>query len=225
MTQNRRDRTRVRPRRKVALIGLAALTLTVTGQGTADAATLPSQILRHINNYYRQHNPIEVSGSDVTALQTFLAKGPAFWAKNTPPKFPEGLILSYPNGALRPTQVVAYLAWKRAQDPILFDWRHPRIAPLFQQYTQTSTQAQAQVVARTIGQASHSAGFQVLLPPPGASAGTPTVGTGSPASGTPHTSPEILVSPAPVPEPASVVSTLLLFGAAGGWWNRRRVSA
>jgi hypothetical protein len=219
MRRNRRDGVRFRSLVSITAAALAAGAL--NRPTVATAATLPSQILRHLNAYYRETNPIRVSGSEIRALQTYLAKGPTFWASNPAPKFPQGLILSYPNGALRATPVTEFFAWQRAQNPILFDWRHPRIAPLFQQYTATTSQALAHNLATTIQKSVRGTGLQTLNSTAAATAtASPTTGTG--ASSRIPVDPIPPPLPAPVPEPASVASALLLFTAAGWWWQARR---
>jgi hypothetical protein len=131
-----------------------------------------------------------------------------------PPKFPNGLVIADSTGNLLNKPVVNYLIWKRDLNTALFDARHPRVAPLFQQYDNQKAQILAAIYAqfapkghpatRTASLSARTSKFQVLTPPPTVAAQT--------------LSNDVLT----VPEPASVVSTLLVFASAGAWWRVRR---
>jgi hypothetical protein len=224
MTQLRSHGIGVHPAIVAVLIGLAVSCL--SGPGAARGATLPSQILAHINAHTAATHPTHLNAEEVQDLKSYLAQGPTYWASHPAPRFPNSLILANRNGTLLHSPAVTYLTWKRAQDPVLFDWRHPRIAPLFQQASRSAAQtlASAQQLAQSISQASHTARLQILTPTTDTASHAATGTTGSVTkTGTPATSAEVLA--APVPEPASVATTLLLFGAAGAWCRRRRTRA
>jgi hypothetical protein len=219
------DPTRVLPSFKVAIFVLTVVSLTLSRPGPASAESIISQLTGEVQKLRKTVTP-HVSGDEPPALRQFLAGGQAHWAVAEPPRFPKGLDIKNPDGTLRTSSpVVQYLIWMRDRDPALFDRRHPRIAPLFQQYAQA--QAHPQQLATAVRQPSHGAAFQVLIPPTASGDATgQKAKDGSAGGGTspvPTPAPQVMVPlPAPVPEPAPLASTLLLFGAAGGWWHRRR---
>ena len=205
-------------------VGLAVFTLlSAFATASAPAATLRSSATTTTIPRRLYASPgVNISGAAEENLLRFLAGGPDRWAKTAAPQFPSGLVIAHKDGTLRNTIVNQYFYWKRSQNASQWDSRHPTMAPLFQQYDKNLAAIQAQYIAQAVSHPSKSAAFQVLVPPmtaaTGVTAGTTTAPTGA-------TTPVAQVMPEPVPEPASVVSTLALFGIAGGWWARGRRAA
>jgi len=192
----------------VAFLGLSALA--TIGGVPARGASIASYLKHHAS-------PPHIEAAEVKALQTFLAGGPTHWAVAKPPKFPNGLVIADSTGNLLNKPVVNYLIWKRDLNTAYFDARHPRVAPLFQQYDNQKAQILAAIYAQyppkahsptsTASLSGRTAKMQVLIPPPVAAQ---DLGN------------DVLT----VPEPASVISTLVVFASAGAWWRfRRRASA
>jgi hypothetical protein len=189
----------------VAYLGLSALA--AIGGVPARGASIASYLKHHAS-------PPHIQATEVKALQTFLAGGPTHWAAALPPKFPNGLVIADSTGNLLNKPVVNYLIWKRDLNTAYFDARHPRVAPLFQQYDNQKAQILAAIYAQyppkahaatgTASLSARTAKFQVLTPPATVAAQ--------------NLSNDVLT----VPEPASVVSTLVVFASAGAWWRARR---
>lgn len=171
-----------------------------------------------------------VTRHEMKQLDAFLKKGPAFWSISAPLRIPNGVqsqVLGT-DGALKDTLLTRYLVWKRDQAPIFFDKRHPTLATAMQHNDDLRQQAQLQSLLSAITQPPKSAAFQVLTPPPPSSS-TTTAATESASAPGSSSSVQAMAqtidgSPAAaasVPEPASVASTVVLFGLAGLWRFRR----
>lgn len=188
-----------------ALVGLGL----AWSAGSAAGATIQT---------YRAHHAPNISGDEARDIRTFLAGGPARWSVTKAPKLPAGLTITGPDGSLKQGAMVNFLTWRRALNPQYFDYRHPRIAPLFQQQEQAPAFRQAQLLTGTITRPPQSSGFMTLDP---MKAAVESKGVRGPVQ-TPAAAAPAIPGPAPVPEPSGVVSTLALFGLAGGWWRLRR---
>src|SRR5260370_348675 len=123
----------------VAYLGLSALA--AIGGVPARGASIASYLKHHAS-------PPHIQATEVKALQTFLAGGPTHWAAALPPKFPNGLVIADSTGNLLNKPVVNYLIWKRDLNTAYFDARHPRVAPLFQQYDNQNAQILAAIYAQ-----------------------------------------------------------------------------
>jgi len=167
---------------------------------------------------FRTHHGPNISGDEARDIRTFLAGGPSHWAVAKPPKLPAGLTITGPDGSLKSGAMVNFLAWRRDLNPQFFDYRHPRIAPLFRQQDRALASRQAQLLAATIALPPHSSGFMTLDP---VKAAVDAKNAHGPAN-VPVRVAQVIAGPAPVPEPSGVVSTLAIFGLAGGWWRLRR---
>src|SRR5579883_1894021 len=71
------------------------------------------------------HHRHQLNHRELKELEKFLAGGPRLWINVKPPKLPAGLSIENPDGTLKNNDLVAYLEWRRAQDPAFFDARHP----------------------------------------------------------------------------------------------------
>ncbi|MFO0952895.1 MAG: hypothetical protein U0835_17445 [Isosphaeraceae bacterium] len=205
MTRTPKERTRAPKATLLPLLGLAAL---VAFQGPAARGASVASYLKN------RQPPPDIKASEAKALENYLDGGPALWTRKGPPLWPQGLVLTDSKGALLNKPAVNYLFWKRGQNIALFDARHPRIAPLFQQYNnvqkqilnQIYAQYQAKTAAKTTATASRAvrkAAMQVL--------------TEDTTSG--HQFAAQVITP--VPEPASIASMIVVFAAGSVWWHSR----
>lgn len=167
---------------------------------------------------HKQHtSPPDISGQEIANLKTFLRAGLHHWSVTHPPKLPLGLTLTNSLGSLKAGAVENFIFWTRAHHPTRFDAKHPYLGPLYQKQDLALTQLQAQLVAASV--ATHSSSLQILKisgDSPGTSAtnGSVTRSTSAPVV----LAQEMIAST--VPEPSGILSTLALFGIAGGWWRR-----
>lgn len=230
-----------RTRRVWGVVGLGLALL--TPGAPVRAASLQSTIQDTVKSTYEKltrtgaykPNGQGVSQQQLQDLNAFLKKGPAYWSVTAPYRIPAGLqsqVLST-DGTLKDTLLTRYLVWKRDQAPEFFDSRHKSLAAAMQQNDSLRTQAQVLAIQKFLTAASTSTSqttsTQQLLPTTSSStttAATTSTASSSSTSATHTTNPaaQTLGDPAPVPEPASVASTLVLFGAAG-LWQRRRLRA
>ena len=192
----------------IASLGISALV--VAGVNPVRGASIAS----YLKN---RHAPPDIQAGEVNSLKQYFAGGPLHWASNQAPKLPQGLVLTDSTGNLLNKPVVNFLIWKRDLAPKKFDARHPKIAPLFQQYDNQRGQILASIYAQykqapkafgtSAALKSRTSSLQVLTNPPKVAAQGLTT------------------TAQPVPEPASVASTLCLFAAGGLWYRRTRTRA
>lgn len=227
------DAAVVRAGRAWTCVTLGLLTFAMTGGVPARAASLKSTVTSDINGAVKSltgktllPTTTQTTSSAIQALNQFLAGGPNKWSVEAPYPIPPGLKSQVigSDGNLKNTPLTQYLVWKRDQAPTFFDSHHKGLAAAMQHNDLLRQEAQIQAVAQMI-QSAQAANTQ-------ASTAATTAATTTSAASTTSTSTtsqvaaqtlaaETLVAPAPVPEPASIASTLLLFSAAGIWRHRR----
>jgi hypothetical protein len=216
------DATVGRARRAWTSAGLGLLTLALIGGVPARAASLQSTISTKINSTIqsltgKSTSSTQPSSEAIKQLNQFLSGGPNKWSVEAPYPIPPGLKSQVvgTNGSLLNTPLAQYLVWKRDQAPAFFDKHHPGLAAAMQKNDLLRQQAEIQAVLNMITQSTQSSTTTAAT-----SMTTSGTSTGTQAAAQTLAA-QTLVSPAPVPEPASIVSALLLFGAAGGWQRRR----
>jgi hypothetical protein len=216
MTKPSRDigNTSRAKRGRFLALGLALSALTLGLPGEAPGATLRTN--------KQQVPPPDISGQEASDLRAFLRAGPKHWAVTHPPRLPAGIDVTKADGTLKTGALENFLFWTRAHNPTLFDKRHPNLAPLFQQLDRNLAGSQTLHLSAALVQ-SDGQWKLVFFQSPAASSSTGTT-TGTNTNTSPAVLAQELTAPAAnaVPEPASVVSTLALFGLAGGWWRLRR---
>ena len=156
--------------------------------------------------------------AQIQSLESHLAGGVDHWINEAPFPIPAGLTIVHRDGALKSNMLVSYLEWRRDQDPAFFDRRHPNVGAILAQDTTTTTTSTAPNSTTTTSAVSSATmqAAQMLTPPSNVASGG---SSGSAGQGVAEA--QILGAPTPVPEPSSVATALILFGAAA-WWRRRR---
>ena len=220
--KTKHDATVGRARRAWTGAGLGLLTLALIGGAPARAASLQSTISVNTSSTVQSLTgkstaSTQPSSDAIKKLDQFLAGGPNKWSVEAPYPIPAGLkshVVST-SGTLLDTPLTQYLVWKRDQAPQFFDEHHKGLAAAMQKNDQLRQEAEIQSVLNMITQSTQSSTTT-------AATTTTTSGTSTGTQAAAQTlAAQTLVSPAPVPEPSSIASALLLFGAAGGWQRRR----
>ena len=225
------DATVDRARRAWTCVTIGLLTIGLTGGVPARAASLQSTVTSDINGAVKSltgktllPTTTQTSSSAIQALNKFLAGGPNKWSVEAPYPIPPGLKSDVigSNGDLLDTPLAQYLVWKRDQAPTYFDAHHKGLAAAMQHNDLLRQEAQIQSVEQMIQTAqTANSSTSAATTTAATTSTTSTTGTSTTTQAAQTLAAQTLVSPAPVPEPASIATTLLLFGAAVIWQRRQ----
>lgn len=187
----------------------AALAL---GLGVYLAASLPAPAGAATLATHRHHTTAApATAHDFAGLRKLMADWTAKLQASRSGRFLHGLTLTNPDGTLN-RQAVARLTGHSQAAATAAPTTHPLLNTAASHHALVHAPVTAIPVPATVSSSSapKSSAYMVLIPPktPASAARPPVVAS------------EVMT----VPEPSAVVTTLALFGLAGGWLRRRRAA-